>query len=247
VAKIRQKLDRAEWAKLSQDVQALYVERNGVFVLDSDDAEELRGAFDRTKQELAESRRRLAELGDVDAQEYQRLKEAEQKQIRERDLERGNYEKIRLEDEKTHQAALKKAADREAGIKAQLEESLVDGEITRAIASYPGAKVTPLLLGAKRNVRLQEIGGRLRAVVLDEKGEPRLKAGAKTADDYMSPVDLVTEMRNDKEWAGNFPAASQSPGPTKTAMLNSDPRQRARRDVVENIANQVREGGKTIQ
>jgi hypothetical protein len=222
-------------------MQANYVERNGAFFLDADEPEELRSTLERQKAELAESRRRLAELGDVDAAEYQRLKEAEAKATRERDVEKGNYEKIRIEDEKAHATALKKAADREALIRGQLEESLVDGELTRAIAAYPGAKVTPLLLGAKRSVKLTDVNGRYRAVVLDEKGEARLKPGAKTTDDYMAPSDLIAEMRNDKEWAGNFPATAISNASRQTTV-SSSPHARATAEVAKEVLGQIMDG-----
>jgi len=241
VARIRQKLDRAEWAKLAQDMQALYVERGDSFVLDSDDAEELRAAFDRTKAELLTAKTKLAESGDVDAKEYARLKKAEAEAQREKDIEKGNWEKIRAEDERAHKEALTKAAERELQVKAQLEVSLVEGEITRAIAKYPGAKVTPLLLGAKQTVKLREIGGRLRAVVEDEKGEPRLRAGAKTADDYMTPEDRVTEMRNDKEWAGNFPATNVVP-PGKFTAAAPNAQSSAKSDLIKRLATQVGSG-----
>src|SRR6266571_3043670 len=89
-----------------------------------------------------------------------------------------------------------------------MRESLVDGELTRAISAYPGARHKLLMPAAKQKVDLREVGGKLRSVVLDDKGEPRLKQGAKTADEYMEPADLVAEMRNDKEYAGAFPASS---------------------------------------
>ncbi len=241
MARLRQKLDRAEWAKLPQDRQTDYVERNGIYVLDTDDAEELRTAFDRTKDLLDEAKRKLAELGDVDAQEYARLKKAEADAQREKDIEKGNWEKIRAEDERAHKEALTKASERELQIRAQLEESLVDGEITRAIAKYPGAKVTPLLLGAKQSVKAMEVGGRLRAVVLDEKGEPRLRPGAKTTDEYMTPEDRVLEMRNDKEWAGNFPATNVAPpGNFRAAAPNAQ--SSAKSDLIKRLATEVGSG-----
>jgi hypothetical protein len=241
MARIRQKLDRAEWAKLSQDMQALYVERGESYVLDSDDAEELRTAFDRQKAELSTAKAKLAEFGDGDAKEFQRLKEEAAKVQRDKDIEKGNWEKIRAEDERAHKEALTKAADRELRIKAQLEESLVDGEITRAIAKYPGAKVTPLLLGAKQSIKATEIGGKLRAVVLDEKGEPRLRAGAKTTDDYMTPEDRVTEMRNDKEWAGNFPATNVVP-PGKFVGAAPNTQSSGKSDLIKRLAAEVGSG-----
>lgn len=245
MARIREKLDRAEWAKLSQEMQAAYVERNGEYVLDTEGANELRTAYDRTKQELAESKKRLADLGDVDAAEYQRLKEAEAKAIREREIEKGNFEKLVAQDREAHVKELAKREEMAARLRSQLEESLVDGQIISAIAKYPNAKVTPLLLGAKRTVKLQEIGGKLRAVVVDEKGEARLKAGAKTADDYMAPEDLIAEMRNNVEWAGNFPASAVA-SPNQRSIVSSSPQSKAQKEVIEQIAQQVRDGATRI-
>lgn len=246
MARIRQKLDRAEWAKLTQDMQALYVERDGSYFLDSDDAEELRGTLERQKAELADSRRRLAALGDVDAAEYERLKTAEAQAKRDKEIEKGNFEKLVAQDREAHAAALKKAGERELAVRAQLEESLVDGEIVRALAAkYPGAKQTPILLGAKQTVKAMEVGGKLRAVVLDDKGQPRLKAGAKTTDDYMGPADRIDEMRNDKEWAGNFPATAV--GQPHQRLAITSPQTRAARDEADQLAQQIRDGATRVQ
>lgn len=224
----------------------MYVERNGHYFLDTDDAEELVLTLDRQKQELAEAKQRLAKLGDVDAAEYQRLKEAETRAAREKEIEKGNFEKLVAQDRETHAAALKKAGERELAVRAQLEESLVDGEIIRALSvKYPGAKVTPVLLGAKQTVRAMEVGGKLRAVVLDDKGQPRLKPGAKTTDDYMGPADRIDEMRNDKEWAGNFPAGTVTQPATRSAI--SSPQQRAMKDTTEQLAQAIRDGANRVQ
>jgi hypothetical protein len=247
VARIRRKLDRAEWSKLPQNMQELYTEQNGSFFLDADDAEELKNALDRKSLEALEMKKKLADLGDVDAQEFARLKKAEADAQREKDIEKGNWEKIRVEDEKKHKEALDKAAKKEEMLHAQLEESLVDGEITRAIASYPNAKVTPLLLGAKRVVKLMEVAGRQRAVVLDDKGEPRLKPGAKKADDYMTPSDLVAEMRNDKEWAGNFPATNVNNTPGRLHSPVSTPASQEKKALIQGLAQQVAEGADRVQ
>jgi hypothetical protein len=241
VARIRQKIDRAEWAKLAQDMQGLYVERNGAFFLDSDEAEELRTAFDRQKGDLAEARRRLEAIQDVDPAEYQRLKDAADKAARDKELEAGNFKKLEEQQRATHVAELKKRDDQALALRAQLEESIVDGELVRALSTkYPGAKVTPILLGAKQTVKAMEIGGKLRAVVLDDKGEPRLKAGAKTTDDYMGPTDRIDEMRNDKEWAGNFPATAVAA--QQQRHIVSSPARRAQQEEVAQIVQQVRDG-----
>lgn len=246
MAKIKQKLDRAEYAKLTQDVQALYVERNGSYVLDSDDAEELRTAFDRQKGELTEAKRKLDAMRDVDPDEYLRLKEASEKAARDKELEAGNFDKLTKQQQEEHGKELKKRDEATRLLRTQLEDSLVDGELIRAISSYAGAKQTPILLGAKRDVKLMEIGGKLRAVVVDEKGEPRLKAGAKTADDYMLPADRIAEMRNDKEWAGNFPASTTQTVTRQSPLLNNTQRAGSK-ETADSLAQQIRDGNTRVR
>lgn len=245
MAKAKQKLDRAEWAKLAQDVQAMYTERDGSYYLDTEEAEGLRSALDRKSGELVELKRKMDALAAVDPDEYSRLKAAADQAARDKELEKGNFEKLLTQDREAHAKALAAKDAAASALRAQLESSLVDGELTRSIAKYPGAKQTPLLLGAKRFTKLMEINGLQRAVVVDAKGEPRLKAGAKTADDYMTPDDLVTEMRNDKEWAGNFPASNVAT-PRSLTTVGAQPQSRATRDMAEQIGQRIAAGDKRV-
>jgi hypothetical protein len=247
MARIRQKLDRAEWAKLSQDMQALYTERDGTYFLDSDDAEEMRSTLARQKGELTEAKRKLDAMRDVDPDEYQRLKTAAEKAERDKELEKGNFEKLEAQRIEEHARELKKRDDAALALRRQLEDSLVDGELTRAISTkYPTAKLTPIILGAKQTIKSMEIGGKLRAVVVDEKGEPRLKAGAKTTDDYMGPADRVDEMRNDKEWAPLFPATNVAQQNAPRAARSLSANDRGMNAVADNIAQQIRDGKDTV-
>lgn len=247
MARIRQKLDRAEWAKLSQDMQANYVERNGTYFLDTDDAEELRTAFERTRGELTEAQRKLSALKDVDPDEYEKLRRAAAEAERNKELEKGNFEKLDAQRIEEHAKEIKKRDEAALALRRQLEESLVDGEITRAVsAKYPGAKLTPILLGAKQTIKSMEIGGKLRAVVVDEKGEPRLKAGAKNTDDYMGPADRIDEMRNDKEWAGNFPATSVANSNAARQVRSQSANDKGLNAMADSIAQQVRDGKTSV-
>lgn len=248
MAKLRQKLDRAEWAKLPQDRQADYIERNGAYVLDTDDAEELRSAYDRQKQEAAELKRRLEAMQDVDPDEFHRLKDASDKAARDKELEKGNFEKLLAQDAQRHAEELKKRDELAGRLRDQLAESLVEGELTRAYAALGGNRPNLFMPAAKGKVALKEIGGKLRSVVLDDKGEARLKPGAKTTDDYMGPADLVAEMRNDKEYAGAFPAAAPTTQGLRSpsGMLPGDPRVRAQKEESERLAQQVRDGNARV-
>jgi hypothetical protein len=212
---LKRRLTSSEYGALSAERKADYVERNGAYFLDTDDANELTSALEKTKGELAEMKRQLAGMQDIDREEYDRLKKAAVDAERQKEMDKGNFEKLLEQDRKAHGDELKKRDGQALLLRQQLEETLVDGELTRAIASFPGAKMKPLLLGAKQFTKLIEANGRQRAVVVDDKGDPRLKAGAKTADDWMAPADLIAEMRNDKEWAGNFPATSTTAPPLR--------------------------------
>lgn len=246
MAKIRQKLDRAEWAKLSQDIQSLYSVNGNDYVLDTDEAAELRTAFERTKDDLRKANDKLATLGGIDPAEHQRLKDQATQAARDADIAKGNFQKILDQDTVAHADELKKRDAREAKLLGQLQESLVDGELTRAISSYPGARHKLLMPAAKQKVVLKEVGGKLRSVVLDDKGEPRLKQGAKSADEYMEPGDLIAEMRNDKEYAGAFPANSGRVTDSRTLQPTPMGGSTTERAQVENILAQIGTGASKL-
>jgi hypothetical protein len=244
MAKARSKLDRADWAKLSQDVQGLYSERDGTFFLDDDGTEELRNSLERQKAENKAAKERLAALGDIDPEEHKRLKQQEAEAKRKADIDKGNYEKILTEERATYTKELEKRDTHAKGLRAQLDEAMIDGELIREISKYPGARHKLLMPALKPQVRLKEFEGKFRAVVVDEKGEPRLKAGAKTADEFMGPADLVTEARNDKELAGAFPASGSGTKATTVTI----PAPGSSTDAAESakIAEQVRAGANVL-
>lgn len=244
MAKIARKLPKAEWQKLEEPIRALYTERGNEYVLDADDATELQNALQTKTEELRKARERIDALKDIDPEKHHELLEAAAKAERDKDLERGNYEKLLEQDRAAHQSELAKRDEGLTKLRNQLEESLVDGELTRAIATYPGARPKLLMPAARAKVALREIGGKLRSVIVDEKGEARLKPGAKAVDDYMTPADLIAEMRNDKEYAGGFPAASSIQQQQQRSVLQ--PESNAERSLVESIAQQVRDGSTVI-
>lgn len=244
MAKIARKLPKADWLKLEEPIRALYTERGNEYVLDADDATELQNALQTKTELLRKAQERIEALKDIDPDKHRALLEAAEKAERDKDLERGNYEKLLEQDRATHRTELAKRDESVTRLRSQLEESLVDGELTRAIATYPGAKPKLLMPAARAKVALREIGGKLRSVIVDEKGEARLKPGAKAIDDYMTPADLIGEMRNDKEYAGAFPAASSIQQQQQRSILQ--PETNAERNLVENIAQQVRDGSKVI-
>ncbi len=246
MAKIRRKLDRVEWAKLPQDVQGLYTAKGNEYFLDADDAEELSAAFERTKDDLRKANDKLATLGGIDPVEHQRLKDQATQAARDADIAKGNFQKILDQDTVAHQEELKKRDAKEQRLLGQLQESLVDGELTRAISSYPGARHKLLMPAAKQKVVLKEVGGKLRSVVLDDKGEPRLKQGAKSADEYMEPADLIAEMRNDKEYAGAFPANSGRVTDSRTLQPTPMGAKPGERTEMESIMQQIASGASKL-
>lgn len=241
MAKISRKLDRAAWAKLAPEMQGLYTEKSGQYVLDADDAEELANALKAQKDEVKELRDKLKTVEGIDPAKYKQLEEDAAKATRQRDLDERNFQKILDEDRAKHEGELKKRDDHAARLLGELEAERIDGELTRAAAQYKGASIDLILPAAKPFVKLREIGGKMRAVVLNDKGEPRLKPDAKTADDYMGPGELVAEMRNDKRYAAAFPANSprqetQRLIPLAPGSSNSE------RDMVNKVMEQVKAG-----
>lgn len=244
MAKISRTLERQDWAKLPEAVQVLYAEKNGKYHLDADDAEELANALARTKDEARQLKAKLDAAGDVDAEEYRRLKDESIKAQRQRDLDEKNFEKVLGEERAKLEGEVKKRDDLNAKLRGQLEEALVDGELTRAISGFPGASHALLIPAAKQRVKLKEVGGKIRAVILDDKGEPRLKDGAKTPEDVMGPAELIAEMRNSAEFAGAFPGSHNKVRDSRVLDLPPSPTAQNEKDQVNRLITQIEAGVK---
>lgn len=244
MAKIARKITKADFQKLPDAVQALYTEKGGDYLLDADDADELRAALDRERTEHKAAKTRLEALKDIDPEQHRKLIEEATKAQRQRDLDEKNFQKVLDEESVKSKGEISKRDEQITRLLGELEAEKVDGELTRAISAYQGAKPKLILPAAKQVVKLREVGGVRRAVVLDEKGNPRLKADAKDADDFMGPADLIAEMRNDKEYAGAFPASNGRETSRPLMSTPTDPRSQHTMQTVNALADQIRAGSK---
>lgn len=142
---------------------------------------------------------------DVDPDEYKVLK-AQAAQIEADKLKAaGNWdarEKALLEAhaKEKEQFALRSKADR-----AELEKFLVD---TTALASINDhdAYQKPMLTQIKNMTRVEDVNGRLVATVLDDSGNPRVKADGS----YFSIPELVAELKTIPDYMGLFKPSGQS-------------------------------------
>jgi hypothetical protein len=62
----------------------------------------------------------------------------------------------------------------------------------------------------------------------------------------MAPADLLAEMRNDKEWAGNFPASAVVPPGARTVQPLHNPAGGRVREEAERLAQLVRDGNTRV-
>lgn len=85
------------------------------------------------------------------------------------------------------------------------ERTIIQSEAKSAIAKYEG--VPEFLLGpVSQQMQLVESDGKYEFRVVDDEGEPRFN----NKGEYMSPVDLVQELREDPVFGRAFPAPNKS-------------------------------------
>lgn len=238
---LKQELEKAAYDKLGDD-QKHYVEKGGRWYLDTDEASELSNALTKTREENQALKTRVASFEGIDPDEHKRLKAEREAATRQRDLDSGNWNKV-LGEERTK--AEREIAVRESRIEkltGTLREALVDNAATRAITDADG-NVTLLLPLVTKRVQLREVGDRQVAVVLNDKNEPRLREGAKGAEDFMPISEFVAELRNDKTYAGAFKGTGASGSQVRNLpAVPVDPRRASQRQQLESIQADIAAG-----
>lgn len=218
---LKRSLDKTEFASLDAGLKSQYLERDGKYVLDVDDTPAI-AALDAERQARKALEAKLAGYGDLTPEQVKALNEGKAKAEREKDFASGNFEKILAEERAKHAKDLELRDAREKGLRTTVESALIDAEATRAIVEHGGnpALLLPIIKG---RTRLETVGDREVAVVIGEKGGPRLKTGAQKADDYMPINEFVAEMKSDKTYAGAFAAnlGSGTRGPARPVTTAS--------------------------
>jgi hypothetical protein len=205
MAKLKRTVEKSEYAGLDAAAKAFYVERDGKFYLDADDAEGLTAALETERTKAKQLEARLAGYGDLTPEQVKALNEAKAKAERDKDFAAGNYDKIVAEINAKHAKDLELRDGAEKRLRESLQAALIDAEAVRAITEHGGNPTLLMPIIAART-KLQTVGDKEVAVVIGDKGGPRLKAGAKSAEDFMPIGEYVAELKADKVYAGAFTA-----------------------------------------
>lgn len=130
-----------------------------------------------------------------------------------------NPEKIRKEMKKAHQAELEVASKRADTYKAQLYDTLVTNVAMHAINEHKGN--AELLLGfVTKQVRMEDVDGKLVPRVIDEDGDHRIGG----AGSLMTVAELVKDMKSQKKFASLFQAdVNPGSGPPNNRTSSGGP------------------------
>jgi len=130
-----------------------------------------------------------------------------------------NPEKIRKEMKKSHDAELEQANKRADKYKDQLYDTLVTNVALSAINEHKGN--AELLLGfVTKQVRMEDVDGKLVPRVIDEDGDHRIGG----AGSLMTVAELVKDMRSQKKYGALFEAdVNNGSGPPNNRSSSGGP------------------------
>ena len=232
MARVKRSLTAKEWQALPADKQDMYTQDGDKYLLDDDGAEALKSALDRALEREKELKASLAAFDGIDPSKHKELVEAATKLQRQRDLDEKNFDKVLGEEREKMGKEVAMREQRIARLQASLERALVDAEATREIAAQ-GGNPTLLLPAMRPAIKVREIGEQHIAVVLDPKGEPRLKPDARSTDDFLPIRDYVAELKGNVEYAGAFKGTGSSGSQSSLLPAPSrDKSQEARLDAI---------------
>jgi hypothetical protein len=250
MAKLKRVLEATEYNALTAAMKDAYTEKGGKYVLDTDDAEGLQSSLEAERKARKDLEAKLAGYGEMTPEQVKALSDDKTKAERDKDFAKGNFEKILAEEKAKMDKTLSMRDEGEKRMRATLESALIDAEAVRILAD-PRIRGNPELLLPiiKQRTQLQTVGDREVAVIIGEKGGPRLKAGAKSADEYMGLSEYVAELKADPRYKGAFesPAGSGTGGQRAVAQSQRPARQAP--DMVaqgERVVAALKEGATTI-
>lgn len=208
---------------LPEEFHEDYEQRDGKFhlkILDGfvakDQVEDVTGLKSALEKEREAARKAAAraraleeKVGEVDPEDYARLKELEAKQEEDKAKKAGEWDKLRDQMTTKHNEELNKRTAREQALIKALESKTVDAEAVSAINDLEG-NVTLLLPHVKGHVKMVEEDGEFVARVVDDKGDPRVNGEGK----FLTVRELVSEMRDQETYANAFKSQSASGGGT---------------------------------
>ena len=171
-------------------------------------------ALEETHREVLAAKkvaeRKLKAFEGIDPDHVRELEEAEADRRAKDAKRKGDWDKREQQLKDEFDKILKGKDDDNQSLSSDLEHHLVGNAIKESIAAEHGS-LRLLEPHVRESVRIEksEDGARI-AVVVDEKGNRRLKEGAKTTGDYMSIRDFVKTLREDKDLQGAFDGSGSS-------------------------------------
>lgn len=161
-----------------------------------------------TKAEREKRRNLEAELeklkavaGDVDLDDYKRLKQAEAEQEKIEAEKKGEYEKLMTNFKEKSAAEIAEAKARGDELQAKLHNTIKTNEILAALSKEEGS--VPLLKNAvEARTRIEEIDGKSVVVGLDEKGDPIIAEDGSIG----TALDVVKHLKTIEEYQPAFKA-----------------------------------------
>lgn len=158
-----------------------------------DDVKGLKTALERERSTASMLKKKLRDYEEVDPDEYQRLRQEAKERERRKAEERGEYERLLGETKEEYEARITAKEEALAAKDRQLREVIRDRELQSAFSAAglrPGASDLALSYASKF-VETREDDGRVRPVVVDAEGKPRLNDNG----DEMSISDFVAEFK----------------------------------------------------
>lgn len=185
---------------------------------------------DRVLGELKQAKDRLKQLDGIDPEEVEALRqfraEAERKEAEATGDWKAREEQIRKEMAAAAKKDHSKLSERVEVLQTALEEKLIDSEAVAAIAELKGSTKV-LLPHVKKFVKVEEGEDGFRAVVVDDRGMPRV---GDSAGNPMSIKQLVEDMRQDPDFARNFEGSGSSGGGASRSTASGSGRNRIAAD-----------------
>jgi len=245
---LKRSLEKSEYGSLDAGLKSSYKELDGKYVLDVDDSP-LVTALDVERQAKKALEARLAGYGDLTPEQVKALNEAKGKAERDKDFAAGNYDKIVAEMNAKHAKDMELRDAGDARLRASLQRALITAEAMRELQAQ-GGNPDLLLPIIEARSKLQTVGEQEVAVIIGDKGGPRLKRDAKSAEEYMPMSEYVAELKADKRYAGAFvsPVGSGTGG-VRNGVAQTMRAQAPKADQAakgERVMQQLRDGATVI-
>lgn len=175
-----------------------------VFQSEDDYQAELAAAVGRARKAGEKDGKKKASLGADERAELEAYRTAQADAERERLEQEGQFKKLEASIKATHQKELDAKEQKAARLRAELATERCDAALLRAAgsAAFNPQQVVKML---RDQVQLDDDG---RAIVLNDKGEPRTKTGG----ELFTPADLVAEFLADDANANLVRASSETGG-----------------------------------